>query len=37
MADTIPGATFVTIEAGHLVHTTRPDAFLAAVRAFGLG
>ncbi len=37
LADTVPGATFVTIDAGHLVHTTRPDAFLAAIRAFGLG
>ncbi|MGA6172692.1 alpha/beta fold hydrolase [Streptomyces sp. NPDC012600] len=37
LADAIPGGTFVTVEAGHLVHTTRPDAFLAAVRSFGLG
>ncbi|MFE2294122.1 alpha/beta fold hydrolase [Streptomyces sp. NPDC059452] len=37
LADAIPGAVFTTIEAGHLVHTTRPDAFLAAIRSFGLG
>ncbi|MFD6797091.1 alpha/beta fold hydrolase [Streptomyces cyaneofuscatus] len=36
MAKTIPGAVFTTIEAGHLVHTDRPDAFLAALRSFGL-
>ncbi|MFJ9638772.1 alpha/beta fold hydrolase [Streptomyces sp. NPDC101178] len=37
MADTIPGGAFVTIKAGHLVHTTRPEEFLAALRSFGLG
>ncbi len=37
MADTIPDAVFVTIEAGHLVHTARPEEFLAALRSFGLG
>ncbi|MFJ9689389.1 alpha/beta fold hydrolase [Streptomyces bacillaris] len=37
MADTIPDAEFVTIEAGHLVHTARPEEFLAALRSFGLG
>ena len=37
MAETIPDAVFVTIEAGHLVHTARPEEFLAALRSFGLG
>ncbi|CAM5661878.1 Alpha/beta hydrolase OS=Streptomyces cyaneofuscatus OX=66883 GN=G3I52_01605 PE=4 SV=1 [Streptomyces cyaneofuscatus] len=36
MARIIPGAVFATIEAGHLVHTTRPEEFLAALRSFGL-
>ncbi|MEI7032191.1 alpha/beta hydrolase [Streptomyces pratensis] len=36
MAAAIPGAELVTIDGGHLLHTTRPDAFLAALRAFGL-
>jgi esterase len=31
----IPGATRITVEgAGHVVHQTRPEEFLAAVRPF---
>ncbi|MFG3280920.1 alpha/beta fold hydrolase [Streptomyces sp. NPDC048111] len=37
MASRIPGARLVTIDAGHLVHTERPDAFLDALAAFGVG
>ncbi|MFJ2055882.1 alpha/beta fold hydrolase [Streptomyces sp. NPDC087908] len=36
LADRIPGARLVTVDAGHLVHTDAPDAFLAALRSFGL-
>ncbi|NED10282.1 alpha/beta hydrolase [Streptomyces sp. SID9124] len=36
MADRIPGAELVTIDAGHLVHTERPEEFLAALRSFGM-
>ncbi|SED96790.1 alpha/beta fold hydrolase [Streptomyces sp. TLI_105] len=36
LADRIPAARLVTIETGHLVHSTRPAEFLAAVREFGL-
>ncbi|MGP3634220.1 alpha/beta fold hydrolase [Streptomyces sp. 24-1644] len=36
MAEQIPGGRFVTIDAGHLVHTARPDEFLAALRSFGM-
>ncbi|MFI1224916.1 MULTISPECIES: alpha/beta fold hydrolase [unclassified Streptomyces] len=36
LARAIPDAELVTIAAGHLVHTTRPDDFLAAIRSFGL-
>ncbi|MFJ5831626.1 alpha/beta fold hydrolase [Streptomyces sp. NPDC093089] len=36
LAEDIPGARLVTVDAGHLVHTDRPAAFLAAVREFGL-
>lgn len=36
MAEQIPGARFVTIDEGHLVHSGRPDEFLAALRSFGL-
>jgi pimeloyl-ACP methyl ester carboxylesterase len=34
LATTVAHGTRVTIDAGHLVHATRPDAFLAAVTAF---
>lgn len=37
MAGQIPGARHVTIDAGHLVHTERPEEFLAALRSFGVG
>ncbi|MCX5144787.1 MULTISPECIES: alpha/beta fold hydrolase [unclassified Streptomyces] len=37
MARQIPGARHVTIDAGHLVHTERPEEFLAALRSFGVG
>jgi pimeloyl-ACP methyl ester carboxylesterase len=36
MADRIPDSRLVTIDAGHLVHTERPDEFLAALREFGI-
>ncbi|MFF9064081.1 alpha/beta fold hydrolase [Streptomyces sp. NPDC014891] len=36
LADRIPDARLVTVDAGHLVHTDAPDAFLAALRSFGL-
>ncbi|MFE5096018.1 alpha/beta fold hydrolase [Streptomyces sp. NPDC056638] len=36
MAGRIPRGRFVPIEAGHLVHTERPDEFLAELRSFGL-
>jgi pimeloyl-ACP methyl ester carboxylesterase len=34
LADRIPDATLVTIDAGHNVHTSRPDAFLAELLPF---
>ena len=34
LAGRIPGATLVTVTAGHNVHTSRPDAFLAEVLPF---
>ncbi|MFD8691048.1 alpha/beta fold hydrolase [Streptomyces sp. NPDC059651] len=37
MARQIPDARLVTIDAGHLVHTERPEEFLAALRSFGVG
>ncbi|MFB7362308.1 alpha/beta fold hydrolase [Streptomyces hydrogenans] len=37
LAEAVPDARLVTIEAGHLVHETRPAAFLAAIREFGTG
>ncbi|WP_406447505.1 alpha/beta hydrolase [Streptomyces sp. NBC_00876] len=37
MARQIPGARHITIEAGHLVHTERPEEFLTALRSFGVG
>ncbi|WNI33809.1 alpha/beta hydrolase [Streptomyces sp. ITFR-6] len=36
MARRIPGGRLVTIDAGHLVHTERPEEFLAALRSFGV-
>lgn len=33
----IPGGRFVSVDAGHLVHADNPQAFLAALRAFGVG
>ncbi|MFD0019728.1 alpha/beta fold hydrolase [Streptomyces sp. NPDC058382] len=36
MAHRIPGCRLVTIDAGHLVHTERPEEFLAALRSFGV-
>ncbi|MER5964719.1 alpha/beta fold hydrolase [Streptomyces sp. NPDC002057] len=36
LADRLPDARLVPIEAGHLLHTNRPDEFLAAIREFGL-
>ncbi|MEU2927337.1 alpha/beta hydrolase [Streptomyces sp. NPDC007251] len=34
LAGLIPGASLVTVDAGHLVHETRPEEFLAVVREF---
>ncbi|HEY8621016.1 MAG TPA: alpha/beta fold hydrolase [Dermatophilaceae bacterium] len=34
LADRIPDASYLTIDAGHDVHTTRPEAFLAALLFF---
>jgi pimeloyl-ACP methyl ester carboxylesterase len=36
LVERIPDARLVTIEAGHLVHGTRPAEFLAALREFGI-
>lgn len=36
LAERIPGARLVTIDAGHLIHASRPAEFLGAVREFGL-
>ncbi|MFJ9111164.1 alpha/beta fold hydrolase [Streptomyces sp. NPDC102283] len=36
LARAIPEAELVTIDAGHLIHTERPEEFLAAIRSFGL-
>ncbi|WP_406055074.1 alpha/beta hydrolase [Streptomyces sp. NBC_01077] len=36
LAGRIPEARLVTIESGHLLHTDRPEEFLAALREFGL-
>lgn len=36
MARRIPDCRLVTIDAGHLVHTERPEEFLAALRSFGV-
>ena len=37
LAGLVPDARVVTIDAGHLVHETRPEDFLAAVEAFLAG
>lgn len=37
LADRIPDATLVTIHAGHNVHSSRPDTFLAALLPFLAG
>jgi len=34
LARTVPDARMVTIDAGHLVHATEPESFIAAVQAF---
>ncbi|WP_333769083.1 alpha/beta fold hydrolase [Streptomyces sp. IBSBF 2435] len=34
VAARIPGARLITIEAGHMIHDTRPADFISAVRAF---
>ncbi|MEU4271689.1 alpha/beta fold hydrolase [Streptomyces sp. NPDC026092] len=36
MADVLPAARLVTIDAGHEIHRSQPSAFLAALRAFGI-
>ncbi|MFJ9431973.1 alpha/beta fold hydrolase [Streptomyces sp. NPDC101490] len=36
LAGRVPGARLVTIGAGHLVHTERPEEFLSALREFGV-
>ncbi|GAA0584621.1 alpha/beta hydrolase [Streptomyces crystallinus] len=36
MATLVPGARLVTIDAGHSVHTARPDEFVAEIRKFGI-
>ncbi|MFD6204176.1 alpha/beta fold hydrolase [Streptomyces rubiginosohelvolus] len=36
MVRAIPDAELVTVDAGHLIHTDRPEEFLAALRGFGL-
>ncbi|MGW3561417.1 alpha/beta fold hydrolase [Streptomyces sp. NPDC000963] len=36
LADRIPGARLVTVDAGHLVHTDRTAEFLSLAREFGL-
>ncbi|MGW2593825.1 alpha/beta fold hydrolase [Streptomyces sp. NPDC001515] len=37
MAGRIPGALFVTVDAGHRVHAERPEEFLSVLRSFGVG
>ena len=34
VAGRVPGARLVTVDAGHLVHETRPEEFLAVVEPF---
>ncbi|MFH8932211.1 alpha/beta fold hydrolase [Streptomyces pristinaespiralis] len=36
LAGRIPGGRFVTIDAGHLVHESRPEDFLKSLKEFGL-
>ncbi|MCX5388729.1 alpha/beta fold hydrolase [Streptomyces sp. NBC_00094] len=36
LAERIPGARLVTIDGGHLLHASRHDEFLTAIREFGL-
>ncbi|WP_351224458.1 alpha/beta hydrolase [Streptomyces sp. NPDC002133] len=36
LVEQIPDARLVTIDAGHLIHETRPAEFLAVIRDFGL-
>ncbi|MFJ4955607.1 alpha/beta fold hydrolase [Streptomyces sp. NPDC088739] len=36
LAGSVPGARLLTIAAGHLVHTERPEEFLAALRESGV-
>ncbi|MFI1937986.1 alpha/beta fold hydrolase [Streptomyces purpureus] len=37
MAGQLPDGRLVTIETGHMIHESEPDAFLSAVRDFGVG
>ncbi|MFG2872398.1 alpha/beta fold hydrolase [Streptomyces sp. NPDC048338] len=37
LADLIPDCRLVTVETGHLIHASRPETFLAALRDFGIG
>ncbi|MEV6401222.1 alpha/beta hydrolase, partial [Streptomyces sp. NPDC051907] len=36
LAAIVPGARLVTVDAGHLVHTARPEEFLAALEEFDI-
>ncbi|MFE7774949.1 alpha/beta fold hydrolase [Streptomyces sp. NPDC057445] len=36
LAERIPDGRLVTLDAGHLIHETRPEEFLSAVREFGI-
>ncbi|WP_374213893.1 alpha/beta fold hydrolase [Streptomyces sp. A3M-1-3] len=35
MAGLIPGCRLVTLDAGHLVHPTKPEDFLRELKRFG--
>ncbi|MFE9724996.1 alpha/beta fold hydrolase [Streptomyces sp. NPDC005794] len=37
MARQIPGGRFTSVDAGHLVHADNPQAYLTALRSFGVG
>ncbi|MEU9361654.1 alpha/beta fold hydrolase [Streptomyces sp. NPDC048301] len=37
MAERIPGGRYVRVDAGHLVHSDNPQAFLDALASFGIG